>query len=224
MKLPNSLPDYFVWTRYGTESGEAAESILARKEQERQAADGIFLWGIGNSVGPSVRKLLASLEGREPYVVFSPMLAAPRPADVSPAEVVAWQSARGLDEQEWEMPPGTLVTSRAGSAGVGKSRHYALVCKRTEALRANDSGDRFEIADLTNFATGNPVGHSQVTAVVHRTGRSTDGPYIAAVVAKLTFPFVVELSDPVALDEVWPASSLNKPAKRPRQLPLEVTS
>jgi hypothetical protein len=224
MKLTNSLPDYFVWTRYGTESGEAAESILARKEQERQAANGIFLWGIGNSVGPSVRKLLASLKGRDPYVVFSPMLAAPRAVDVSRAEVVAWQSARGLDEQEWEMPASTLVTSRGGPNAIGKSRHYALVCMRNEALRANDSGDRFAIADLANFATGNPVGHSQVTAVVRRTGRSPGGPYIAAVVAKLTFPFVVELSDPVALDAVWSASSLNKPAKRPRQLPLEVTS
>ena len=99
-----TLPEYFVWTRYGTESGEAVESILARKEHERQAAGGMFLWGIGNSVAPSVRKLLVSLKGRDPYVVFSPMLAAPRAVDVSPAEVVAWQSARGIDEQEWEMP------------------------------------------------------------------------------------------------------------------------
>lgn len=219
-----TLPDYFVWTRYGTESGEAAESILARKEQERQAAGGMFLWGIGNSVGPSVRKLIASLKGHDPFVVFSPMLAAPRAADVSPAEIVAWQSARGLDEQEWEMPAGTLVTSRGGPAGIGKSRHYALVCKRNEALRANDSGDRFAIADLANFATGNPVGHSQVTAVVHRTGRSADGPYIAAVTATLAFPYVVELSDPVALDAARRWSSCNKPAKRPRQSPLEVTS
>ena len=219
-----TLPDHFVWTRYGTESGEAAESILARKEQERLAAGGMFLWGIGNSVGPSVRKLLASLKGRDPSVVFSPMLAAPRAVDASPAQVVAWQSARGLDEQEWEMPVGTLVTSRGGPTVVGKSRHYALVCKRNEALRANDSGDRFAIADLANFATGNPVGHSQVTAVVHRTGRSTDGPYVAAVIATLAFPYVVELSDPVALDTARRASSRNKPAKRPRQLRLEVTS
>lgn len=48
--LTMALPDYFVWTRYGTEGGEAAGSILARKEQERQRAGGLFLWGIGNSV------------------------------------------------------------------------------------------------------------------------------------------------------------------------------
>lgn len=217
------LPDYFVWTRYGTESGEAVGSILARKEQERQAAGGIFLWGIGNSVAPSVRKLLASLKGRDPCVVFSPMLAAPRAIDVTPAKVFAWQSARGIDEQEWEMPAGTLVTSRGGAAGISKSRHYALVCQRNEALRVNDSGDRFAIADLANFASGNPVGHSQVTAVVHRTGRSTDGPYVAAVVATLAYPYVVELSDPVVLDPAKPAAGRSRVAKRPKQLPLEVS-
>jgi hypothetical protein len=217
------LPDFFVWTRYGTESGETVGSILARKEQERQAAGGIFLWGIGNSVAPSVRKLLASLKGRDPCVVFSPMLAAPRAIDVTPAKVFAWQSARGIDEQEWEMPAGTLVTSRGGAAGISKSRHYALVCQRNEALRVNDSGDRFAIADLANFASGNPVGHSQVTAVVHRTGRSTDGPYVAAVVATLAYPYVVELSDPVVLDPAKGVVSRSKAAKRPKQLPLEVS-
>lgn len=217
------LPDYFVWTRYGTESGEAVEAILARKERERQTSGGIFLWGIGNSVAPSVRKLLACLKGRDPHVVFSPMLAAPRLVDVAPTGVVAWQSARGIDEQEWEIPAGTLVTSRAGAAGISKSRHYALVCQQDGELRVNDSGDRFAIADLANFASGNPVGHSQVTAVVHRTGMSTDGPYVAAVVATLAYPYVVELSDPVALDPAKPAPGRSWAAKRPTQLPLEVS-
>lgn len=217
------LPDYFVWTRYGTESGEAIEAILARKEQERRASGGIFLWGIGNSVAPSVRKLLAHLKDRDPCVVFSPMLAPPRAVDVAPAEVVVWESARGIDEQEWEMPAGTLVTSRGGAAGVSKSRHYALVCQRNEPLRVNDSGDRFAIADLANFASGNPVGHSQVTAVVHRTGRSTDGPYVAAVIATLAYPYVVELSDPMKVDPAKLTPARIRSGKRPMQIPLEVS-
>jgi hypothetical protein len=217
------LPDYFVWTRYGTESGEAVESILARKEQERQASGGIFLWGIGNSVAPSVRKLLARLKGNDPSVVFSPMLASPRVVDVAPTEVVVWQSARGIDEQEWELPAGTRVTSRGSAAGVSKSRHYALVCQRNEALRANDGGERFAIADLANFASGNPVGHSQVTAVVHRTGRSVDGPYVAAVIATLAYPYVVELSDPVKADPSKLTPARIRSVKQPAQIPLEVS-
>lgn len=217
------LPDYFVWTRYGTESGEAVESILARKEQERHASGGIFLWGVGNSVAPSVRKLLARLKGRDPCVVFSPMLAPPRAVDVSPPEVVVWQSARGIDEQEWEMPAGTLVTSRGGPAGVSKSRHYALVCQRNEPLRVNDSGDRFAIADLANFASGNPVGHSQVTAVVHRTSRSAGGPYVAAVIATLAYPYVVGLSDPMKVDPAMLTTARIRSGKRQMQIPLEVS-
>lgn len=219
-----SLPDYFVWTRYGTESGEAVESIMARKEQERQACGGMFLWGIGNSVSPAVRKLLAHLHGRDPYVVFSPMLAAPRAVDVAPANVITWLSAHGIDGQEWEIPAGALVTSRGGATGVGKSRHYALVCYRDEALQTTGSGDRFAIADLVNFASGNAVGHSQVTAVVHRASRPTDGPYVAAVIAKLVFPYVIELSDPVTFDPAKPAVSRGRKAKQqPKQLPLDAS-
>jgi len=148
-----SVRHYFVWTRYGTESGEAAQSILARKERERHIAGGLFLWGIGNSVAPSVRKLLHHLKGRDPSVLFSPMLAPPREIDVSPTEVVAWSCARGIDQREWDMPVGTVVTSRAGIGVARKARHYALVCRRDEPLQEDTSGDRFAIDDLSNFAS-----------------------------------------------------------------------
>ena len=219
-----ALPDYFVWTRYGTESGEAAESILARKERERQLADGLFLWGIGNSVAPSVRKLLAHLKGRDPSVLFSPMLAAPREVDVAPAEVIAWGCARGIDEREWDMPAGTLVTSRAGAGAAKKSRHYALVCRRDEPLRVDTEGARFAIDDLTNFASGNRVGHSQVTSVVHRVGRSSGGPYMAAVLATLVYPYVVELTEPVSLKGATENPARHLSEKRAKQLPLEAVS
>ncbi|OYT98859.1 MAG: hypothetical protein CFE40_08615 [Burkholderiales bacterium PBB1] len=151
------------------------------------------------------------------------MLTQPRTLDVAPAEVVVWESARGIDEQEWEMPAGTLVTSRGGAAGVSKSRHYALVCQRNEPLRVNDSGDRFAIADLVNFASGNPVGHSQVTAVVNRTGRSADGPYVAAVIATLAYPYVIELSDPIKVDPAKLTPARIRSGKRLMQTPLEVS-
>lgn len=215
-----TLPDYFVWTRYGTESGEAAEVILARKERERQLGSGLFLWGVGNSVAPSVRKLLAHLKGRDPAVVFSPMLAAPRAVDVAPAEVVAWCCARGIDEREWEMPEGTLVTSRTGSGAARKSRHYALVCRRSEPLRADDAGERFTIDDLTNFASGQRVGHSQVTSVVRRVRQSVDGPYVAAVTARLVYPYVVELTEPISLADLPGTGACAKAPKRSQQLPL----
>lgn len=219
-----TLPDCFVWTRYGTESGEAVDSILARKERERQIADGLFLWGVGNSVAPSVRKLLAHLKGRDPAVVFSPMLSRPRAVDVSPTEVVAWRCARGIDERDWAMPQGTLITSRTGPHGTRKSRHYALVCRRREPLRADDAGEHFSIDDLTNFVSGSRVGHSQVTSVVKRVRQSVFGPYMATVVATLVYPYVVELTDPVALADVLARGARASAAKRHKQLQLESVS
>ena len=195
-------------------------SILARKEQDRQRAGGLFLWGIGNSVAPSVRKLLAHLKGRDPAVLFSPMLAAPRAVDVSPPEVVAWNCARGIDGREWQMPEGTLVTSRTGPGAARKSRHYALVCWRSEPLVADHTGARFAIDDLTNFASGHRVGHSQVTSVVRRVRRPVDGPYIAAVISTLVYPYVVELTEPISLDGLPGTGACAGAAMRPRQLPL----
>ena len=47
-----NIPNYFCWTKIGTEAGETIESILLRKELERISNNGIFLWGVGNSIEP----------------------------------------------------------------------------------------------------------------------------------------------------------------------------
>lgn len=199
------LPDNFVWTRYGTESGETMGSILARKERERVATGGRFLWGIGNSVGPSVRRLLDAHRGVDPYVVFSPMLAAPKQIDVAPSRVCVWTSAVGIDGHDWVIPEGVRVTSRTGSGAREKQRHYALVCRVDHPLVPQEDGPRFSITDLRNFASGNPVGASQVTSVVSRQGQTNGGSYVAALVARLDYPFVVELHDPCAEGGAAPA-------------------
>jgi hypothetical protein len=62
------LPEAFCWTKYGAEAGEAASSILRRKELERLATGGIFLWGIGNAIGPSLEQLLG--QACEPKVAL----------------------------------------------------------------------------------------------------------------------------------------------------------
>ena len=209
------LPENFVWTRYGTESGESMGSILARKERERLATGGRFLWGIGNSVGPSVRRLLDVHRGIDPFVVFSPMLAAPKQADVTPGRVSVWTSAVGIDGRDWEIPEGVWVTSRASAGAREKLRHYALVCQVERPLVPQEGGPRFSITDLRNFASGNPVGASQVTSVVSRQGCSGGGSYIASLIAQLVYPFVVELGDP------RPADAPQVPRRGTRQLTFE---
>jgi hypothetical protein len=38
----NVLPMAFCWTRFGPEAGESFSDILARKNAEREAGDGVF--------------------------------------------------------------------------------------------------------------------------------------------------------------------------------------
>jgi hypothetical protein len=194
MQMPaDFLPPAFVWTRYGTESGESIQDILARKERERQSCGGLFLWGIGNSIAPSVRVLLGSLSGGEPTVVFSPMLSVARVQDASPSAVVEWHEARGIDGRDWALPSGASVISRASAGAIVKAKHYALVCRSSQSLQEDLRGPQFSIEELRNFASGAIVGHSQVTAVVRKVAAQGIGPYVATICAVLTYPYVVEL-------------------------------
>ncbi len=143
------LPKHFCWTRFGTEAGEKIDSILARKEQERLATGGMFLWGIGNSVGPAIRDLIR-LEER-PIVLFSPMRSKPKAIDVTPSGLTVWSEAIDLDGRDWPIPEGVKVTSRQGSeTGRIKRSHYALVCRTSSPLRTLDFANlRYE--ELVNL-------------------------------------------------------------------------
>jgi hypothetical protein len=190
------LPKAFCWTKYGDEAGEPISSILRRKEAERAANDGLFLWGIGTSIRPSLLQLLP--HEPNPTVIFSPMLSAPAARDVSPPAVVAWRHAHGLDGKPFELPGQTTVTSRLGS-GVRATRHYALVCHSSGPLVSEGRGEDDEWIDdarLRNFTTGRPLGHSQVTSVVKAS--AVDGRprprYQVGFRATLRYPYLVELS------------------------------
>src|SRR4051812_30446023 len=89
------LPDCFCWTRFGTEAGQAIGHILQRKERERAANGGLFIWGIGNAVGPSIRELLRRTT--RPEVLFSPIRCSPKAQDAEPPAVAAWTLGETLD-------------------------------------------------------------------------------------------------------------------------------
>ena len=216
MRAKPLLPLQFVWTRYGYEAGEEINRILIRKEHERCAADGIFLWGIGNSIIRGVRALLAREVDSAPVVVFSPMLSTARQVDVAPPIVARWMSAIRTDGSVWQLPKGAIVTSRVASLEKPR-RRYALVCYSESPIKVNAAGERFDITDLVNIESRAPVGASQVTAVVERVQRvqgAQAGQYVAAFSAVLMPPYVVELCDPYSPD------SICRPAPRPAQLGL----
>lgn len=187
------LPNEFCWTKYGTEAGETTTSILARKEAERSADDGVFLWGIGSSIRPSLVVLLDQTVA--PEVVFSPMLSSPAVCDVSPAAVGVWRSATDLEGNQYPLPAHSAVTS-GSRTGEPPRRHFALVCHREAALVA-DGSDWLDDSELRNIRTGSQIGSSQVTVVVKRVGRdrAEDGRYRVAFRASLVAPHMIVLSN-----------------------------
>ncbi len=200
------LPKHFCWTRFGTEAGEKIDSILARKELERQATGGLFLWGIGNSVGPAIRDLIR-LEER-PMVLFSPMRSKPKTIDVAPSGLTVWSEALDLDGRDWPIPEGVKVTSRQGSeTGRTKRSHYALVCRSSSPLSTLDLASlRYE--ELVNLQSKNKLGASQVTAVVEQLAQSAADCtiYPVAFMAELVFPYFVKLSRPLDSEVQAPKS------------------
>lgn len=191
------LPDVFCWTRFGTEAGQAVEAILARKEEERHANGGVFLWGIGNAVGPSLRRLLELV--RSPEVLFSPIHSSPRREDVDPSCVAAWTEAEALDGSRYCLPASSLVTS---AWKPGREAHYALVCRSEDDLREMRPAGSVNFAELKNLVSGQNLGSSQTTAVVRRDTASNGSPnrsYMIAIRAQLVFPYFLRLTGPVPL-------------------------
>lgn len=193
-----ALPVAFCWTRVGSEAGQSLQSILARKEAERRANGGVFFWGIGNAIGPSLRELLTHVP--EPEVIFSPIKSPPRREDTHPTAVVAWTRAECLDGTPFELPDHTLITSRLD---MPKRRHYALVCATDASLTAARESSMLKIGALENFLTGRQIGASQVTAVVRRRehDRSASREYSVALRATLVPPFFLHLQEPVPLPD-----------------------
>jgi len=201
------LPNLFCWTRFGTEAAEPIEVILGRKEKERVSNDGLFLWGIGNAIGPSIAELIQ--RALSPEVLFSPMKSAPKCKDVAPAAIAVWTSAFGLDGSRFNLPDHSLVTSRY-DVSAPKRSHYALVCFKNTPLTLVQSEETLSFSEVRNLRTGRPVGASQVTAVVERLERHCSDltAYEVAIRAALVPPYFIRLADPVWHTPYCPASSV----------------
>ncbi len=197
IRCDRGLPRSFCWTRFGTEAGEAIDTILARKEAERQTNGGVFFWGIGNSVAPGIAELVRRVD--EPEVLFSPIKRPPRRVDVAPSCTARWTAAEALLGGAFELPSCVSVISRWDPAR-RQAAHYALVCSSAEPLDIADRG-RLKFGALRNLRSGSPLGTSQITAVVHRAdSRHGGGDYPVAFRAALVAPYFVRLREPIPLD------------------------
>ena len=195
-EMHDQLPSSFCWTRFGTEAGEAIDAILARKEVERVANGGLFLWGIGNSVAPGLVELVS--REASPALLFSPIRSRPRKIDVSPPHVCLWTGGETLGGDRYQLPDSVRVTS--GSREPGAGRHYALVCHSDNPLQLSDLGT-VDFSALRNLVSGRPLGVSQVTAVVSNDPGTIGGTqYAVSLQATLVPPYFVRLDECVVPD------------------------
>jgi hypothetical protein len=192
------LPPYFCWTRFGTEGGQGIGKILERKEEEREANGGLFFWGIGNALGPSIRELLRRTAN--PEVLFSPIKSLARSVDSQPAAVVAWTEAETLRGEPFTLPEQTLVTSRY-DPNAPRESSYALVCFSPVPLSQARCDGQIALAALRNLRTGRPIGASQVTAIVQSVGAiaGETSKYEVVIRARLVEPYFLRLRNPLAL-------------------------
>lgn len=197
------LSECFCWTRFGTEAGQSLEQILVRKEQERIANEGVFFWGVGNAIGPSMVELLRRTDS--PEARFSPIRSVPRRGDVMPSSVVAWTEAQTLSGEEYRLPEHSLITSRFDPLKP-RAKHYALVCYSETPLAVAVPSEQIQFAELRNLLTSRPVGASQVTAVVHLSTTPLHRKslsYDIAFRAQLTPPHFVILRSPIPLTDAY---------------------
>jgi hypothetical protein len=162
-----NVPDIFCWTKMGTEAGQSLEMILRRKELERQAGNGTFAWGIGNSLGVSPAYARQAVPGGTVDILFSPMKTAPKAIDVAPTQLVLWLAYHSPEASLVDLPAHMLITSRGGNAsGTEKRSHYALLCERQEEISTEGEIGMIDAKYARNLVSLNPLGASQVTAMV----------------------------------------------------------
>lgn len=208
----SSLPEAFCWTKFGTEAGEVPLSIFRRKELERRHNGGIFLWGIGQSIGPSLPDLIRATSN--PEVLFSPIRSSAAAHDVNPPQVAVWGDAVGYDGHRFRIPEHSVVTSRIDPTG-RRSGHYALVCQAdSPIMELEGEGHHLALEGLRNLRSGTSLGASQVTAIVRRipvaTPTSVEYPVVAR--ARLVYPYLVRLTRAIPLPQSCRADRVGQAA------------
>ncbi len=184
------LPNAFIWTKIGDDSGQGVRAILNRKELERQAGN-TFWWGIGENKETQIGHLLARDE--HPEVIFSEMPSKSHARDSNPDGVLLWEKYATPTGPK-RLPPHVIVISRAHQRnGRRKEIYYALVCENPLGF-LRSGGESMESGTLRNPG-GKQVGSSQITAVVERIpGNGTGLIYPITARAVLAAPYFVQLT------------------------------
>jgi len=198
ISAPFGREEYICWSRMQAEAGQGLTAIVARKEREREAGNGLFFWGVGNAPA-LVTNALARLN-HPVRVIFSIMKGKPKTEDISPRRAFVWRKYLDANGVERELPPNALITSRAETKSAVKKRHFALMCFSNAQLQIT-RGIAFDPHAYRNAGgTGAAVGASQVTALLRRVGPPASiSDYEVNLQAQLIGSYWVRLSDPIIL-------------------------
>lgn len=185
----------------GAEAGQELADIIRRKDLERECGDGVFAWGIGNSVGPAIKHAKYTEQVSALQALFTPMKAAPKAIDAAPSSIAMWLGYIGDADAVEPLPEHMLITSR-GQSGSGEEKrgHYALICRSSDSLADRRIQDAIDHHAVCNLVSSNPVGASQVTSVVrYRSTNVRHASYPVLFRAELTGRAFVRLAVPVTL-------------------------
>jgi hypothetical protein len=183
----------FVWTKMQTESGMALPEILAIKEIERLAGNGIFWWGVGNSLGARVWQQAERSGGTLP-ALFSIMLSRPKKQDAQPSALLLWTEYEDVLGHCRDLPEHVLEFSRDH----GRKRHFALICHSHVPLAVTSHG-AFNPDRYKTIANDKRPGSSQTTVLLRGDPYQDhpDGKYHFGFRATLVKPWAVTLRSPV---------------------------
>lgn len=190
---------FVCWSRMQAEAGQPLEAIVHRKELERRANGGLFVWGVGNAPSRFTRVLART--GQPVRAIFSIMKSRPRQIDVAADELLLWRSYIDAEGIERLLPADAVVTSRASTGRSAKRVHYALMCHSDRPLVIERGGARFDPAAFRNAGEGGgPVGSSQVTALLRQVAKQRDdAAYEVNMEAQLVAGYWVRVTSPVRL-------------------------
>jgi hypothetical protein len=196
-------------TKFGPESGETVDEILARKDLERRsgtrAHKNEFWWGIGEKGAAQSINRLISQHGAN-VVLFCAIKNQKLPENGSASDILVWRKYRVLGGSVLhDIPKHVLITSAAVTKSARIRRtHFALTCNSSIPIEMGGRVFRFSNPHYKNLSKDGKLGKSArgrrtTTALVRSTSAPISGAECDTIIdffADLCAPYCVELSDP----------------------------
>ena len=208
-RIPVFQQEAVCLTKFGPESGETADEILARKDLERRsgtrAHKNEFWWGIGEKGAAQSMNRLISQHGAN-AVLFCAIKSQQLPENGSASDILVWRKYSVLgDRVLHDIPKHVLITSAAVTkSGRIRTTHFALTCNSRVQIEMGGRVFRFSNSHYKNLSQDGKLGKSArgrrtTTALVRSTSSPISGAECDTIIdfcADLCAPYCVELSDP----------------------------